>query len=129
VNLLNALTENAVDLYAVSKTDLYAYVYEKQQIARYGIIYIGQKRNVWLWDFEKNEKIEQMNIEQLQEQPTDEMFLDMVYEDNYYPAFLKNIQRIDYHLPQQLIPAYIKENNIKPTKIIEANYMMGPNIG
>jgi hypothetical protein len=122
------LTENAVDLYTVSKTDLYAYAYEKQHIARYGIIYIGQKRNIWLWDFEKIEKIEQMNIEQLQEQNTDEMSLDIVYEDNYYPAFLKGIQHIDHHLPQQLIPAYIKEKNIKPTKTIEANYMMGPNI-
>jgi hypothetical protein len=41
----------------VSKIQLYEYAYKKAFLARYGVIYIGQKRNLWLWDFEKKEKV------------------------------------------------------------------------
>ncbi|MDR0369869.1 MAG: hypothetical protein LBH96_05170 [Candidatus Peribacteria bacterium] len=57
MNLLNALVENQIDFYSVSKIALYQYAYEQGKMPKYGIIYIGQKRNIWLWNFEKKEKI------------------------------------------------------------------------
>ncbi|MDR0607217.1 MAG: hypothetical protein LBG52_02440 [Candidatus Peribacteria bacterium] len=65
INLLNALIGEAMELYSVSKIDLYTYGHQQGLIASYGVIYIGQKKNIWLWDFEKGEKVEQMNFEQL----------------------------------------------------------------
>jgi hypothetical protein len=35
---------------------------------------------------------------------------------------------VDYHLAKQWIEASIEEKNVEPTKAIEANYMIGPNI-
>ena len=57
MNLLNTLVEEQIDFYSVSKIDIYSYAYEKGLVERYGIIYIGQKKNIWLWDFEKKEKV------------------------------------------------------------------------
>ena len=57
VNLLNALMGDQIDFYSVSKTELYAYGYGKGEVGRYGIIYIGQKKNIRLWDFERKEKV------------------------------------------------------------------------
>jgi hypothetical protein len=46
-----------LDFFSVSKIDLYQYIYAQGKCPKYGCIYIGQKRNVWLWDFEKREKV------------------------------------------------------------------------
>jgi hypothetical protein len=57
MNLLNALVREQIDFYSVSKIQLYEYGWKRKLVKQYGIIYIGQKRNIRLWDFEKNKKI------------------------------------------------------------------------
>ncbi|MDR0369870.1 MAG: hypothetical protein LBH96_05175 [Candidatus Peribacteria bacterium] len=71
-----------------------------------------------------------MNFEQLQERcrERNDVFLDTVHDQSYYPAFLHEIEMVDYHLAKQWIEASLEEKNVEPTKAIEANYMIGPNI-
>ena len=144
MNLLNALIDNQIDFYSVSKIELYAYGFEtKSQTwkeseldnvppTRYGIIYIGQKRNIWLWDFEKKEKVWQMNFDQLEEMMKTweiaEPFLDTVYDSSYYPDFLRHWIALNLHYSawKNLISEYIQTRNIQPTQHIEANYMIDP---
>jgi hypothetical protein len=57
------------------------------------------------------------------------LFLDIVYDQNYYPEFLNPLRQIDYRSMKQRMEAYIEENKIEPTKHIEANYMIDPIIG
>ncbi|MDR3168214.1 MAG: hypothetical protein LBU27_00150 [Candidatus Peribacteria bacterium] len=128
------MTGDAVDCYSVSKVEVYQYAYDHGKLPKMGVIYIGQKRNIWLWDFEKQEKVEQMNFDALRERMesnrvSNQLFLDVVYDQAYYPAFLHGMQMVDYHLPQQWIERYVEEKGVKPTKAIEANYMIDPKIG
>ena len=150
INLLNTLVENQIDLFSVSKIDLYTYGYNKGVVERHGIIYIGQKKNIRLRDFEKKIKIWQFSFDQLNEQRRDaplvrpptsrststnnehkrptnnDPFLDIVYDQNYYPEFLRQLKQIDHHLMKQLLQEYVEEEKIQPTKHIEANYMIDP---
>jgi len=132
MNLLNTLVEEQIDFYSVSKIDIYSYAYEKGLVERYGIIYIGQKKNIWLWDFEKKEKVWQMNFDQLEQMMNDwnisKPFLDTVYDLDYYPDFLKHWSAVylDHKVWKQLLPEYVEERRVQPTKHIEANYMIDP---
>jgi hypothetical protein len=132
---LNELTGPHLDLYSVSKIQLYEYAYEQGQIPRYGIIYIGQKRNIWLWDFKHKKKVDQYNFDQLEKLiqegsiKKEDIFLDTVYDYAYYPDFLRGALFLHYSVPQQLIKEYIEAKQPNPTKQIEANYMIDPNIG
>jgi len=71
-----------------------------------------------------------MNFEQLEAECRDvkDTFLDTVYDHGYYPEFLREMQMIDYHSVQQWMKEYIAEKCVKPTKSIEAHYMIDPNI-
>ena len=67
LNVLNTLLENHLSFYDISKIDLYKKAYEKWILPKYWVIYIGQKRNIWLRDFEKNEKIWQYSFNELKD--------------------------------------------------------------
>ena len=145
MNLLNTLVGNQIDFYSVSKIELYAEGYQKEFVERYGIIYIGQKKNIWLWDFEKGGsrskyatpyeatgKIGQMNFEQLEQIMKDgtitKPFMDTVYDLDYYPDFLKHWAAVylNYSVWKQLLWEYVEEGKVEPTKSITANYMIDP---
>lgn len=51
LNLLKTLTGAQISFFSLSKLELYHVAYQKGFLPRYGVIYIGQKMNVWLWDF------------------------------------------------------------------------------
>ena len=67
LNVLNTLLGNQLSFYDISKIDLHKKAFEKWFLPRYWVIYIGQKRNIRLWDFEKNEKIWQYSFNELKE--------------------------------------------------------------
>jgi hypothetical protein len=75
-----------------------------------------------------------MNFDQLHEQyfttqpPTNEIFLDTVYDSTYYPEFLESLKQIDDHLLWQRMETYVETGKFQPVKHIEANYMIEPNI-
>ena len=86
INMLNTLldhdTGTFIPIASITKIELYTYAYQQGRLPRYGILYIGQKHNVWLYDFqEKTHK--QITLEEIQY--SDDLFLDWVH-DSYWPT-------------------------------------------
>ena len=137
LNILNAVLESPVSIYDISKIDLYKKVYEKWILPKLWIIYIGQKRNIWLWDFEKNEKIWQYSFDELKEKIESAIFLAEVADKNYYPVWLNKQTKvrilfdwdklnIDYC--GKITTFSLNELVENPSNIITPNYMMDPSI-
>ena len=142
LNVLNTLLENQLSFYDISKIDLYKKAYEKWILPKYWVIYIGQKRNIWLRDFEKNEKIwqysfnELMDLEEMKE--VENIFVEDIEEQGYYPDWMD--EYIKYHIVYDwnivLIDwknynknqISIDDLNLKPLKSIAPNYMMEPSV-
>ena len=59
----------------------------------------------------------------------EEVFLDVVYDDEYYPDFLKTFLPTEYTVLRSLVRKYAEIIQPHPTKSLEANYMIEPNIG
>ncbi|MDR0650968.1 MAG: hypothetical protein LBG59_06315 [Candidatus Peribacteria bacterium] len=59
-----------------------------------------------------------------------QLFLDTVYDRTYYPDVLVHSTAVslDKSVWKQLMKEYLKETSLIPTKHIEANYMIEPNI-
>ncbi|GHW02526.1 hypothetical protein AGMMS50249_3120 [candidate division SR1 bacterium] len=134
LNLLNALTDNSLDFYTVSKPDLYQFAYDNGDIPRYGVIYIGQKSNIRLRDFQEKIKIGQMSFEQLQNEIIvkkifkNELFLDITTEREYYPDFLSDCLILNYTDIKTRMDKYLEQFNQQATKQLSANYMIDPTI-
>ena len=126
-----------INVYDISKIDLYKKAYEQWLLHKLGVIYIGQKRNVWLWDFWKWEKIWQYSFDELKENLDWQLFLDEVVDDNYYPEWINEYIKIkvtfdwdnlnvDYL--NKMIKFCVNDLGINPLKSITPNYMMDPSI-
>lgn len=81
INTLNTLLEydtgTFIPIASITKLDLYAYAHKQGRLPRYGVVYIGQKHNVWLCDFEKHTH-KQITLEEIHY--ADDMFLDFVHD-------------------------------------------------
>lgn len=143
LNLLNTLLENKLSFYDISKINLYKKAHEKWFLPKYWVIYIGQKRNVWLRDFEKNEKIWQYSFNDLEDleeiKDVDSVFVEDVEDKEYYPEWMNKY--LKYHVLLNWTDIYlvddktanwnhisIDEFNLKPLKSIAPNYMMEPSV-
>ena len=142
LNIMNTLLENQLSFYDISKIDLYKKAYEKWILPKYWVIYIGQKRNIWLRDFEKNEKIWQYSFNELKDleemRDAKNVFVEDIEEQGYYPDWMNeyvkyhivydwNIVLIDWknHNENQIS---IDEFNLQTLKSIAPNYMMEPSV-
>jgi len=143
LNILNTLLENQLDFFDISKIDLYKKAYEKWYLPKYWVIYIWQKRNIRLRDFEKNEKIWQYSFNELKDleemKDVDNVFIEDIEEGNYYPECVDEYLKyhivfesdiifiIDkkYRIKNQIL---IDELDLKPLKSIAPNYMMDPSV-
>ena len=142
LNVLNTLLENQLSFYDISKIDLYKKAYEKWFLPKYWVIYIGQKRNIWLRDFEKNERIWQYSFNELKDleeiKEIKNVFIEDIEEQEYYPEWMDeyikyhivydwNIILIDWknHDEYQIS---IGEFNSEALKSIAPNYMMEPSV-
>ncbi len=142
LNILNTLLDNQLSFYDISKIDLYKKCYELWYLPKYWVIYIWQKRNIWLRDFEKNEKIGQYwfnELENLEEiKDINNVFVDDVEDSWYYPEWMKDNK---YHIVYDWNTIYliwwkdfnknsvsIEDFNLEPLKSIAPNYMMEPSI-
>lgn len=131
VNLLNELEKSKIKIYDISKIQLYKYLFKKKLIPQYWIIYIWQRKNIWIYDFSQNkhqtETIENINIKE-------NYFLDQVSEDWYYlncnPKLIINISFKKDHLEikykSQKIEVRLKDLKLKALKQIKPNYMIDP---
>lgn len=143
LNVLNTLLKNQLSFYNISKIELYEKTYKLWYLPKYGVIYIWQKRNIWLWDFEKNEKIWQYSFDELKNLwemwNIENVFIDNVEEEKYYPERMdkymkccvsfdcENILLIDNKTGKsnQIL---ISDLWLKEIKSITPNYMMDPSI-
>ena len=143
LNILNTLLENQLNFYDISKIDLYKKAYEKWYLPKYWVIYIWQKRNIRLRDFEKNEKIWQYSFNELKDleemKDVDNVFIEDIEDGNYYPECVDEYLKyhivfesdiifiIDkkYRIKNQIL---IDELDLKPLKSIAPNYMMDPSV-
>lgn len=137
LNILNALMNDKLNLYSISKISLYQKTYESWILPNKWIIYIGQKKNIWLWDFEKWEKIWQYSFDELKEKIDHPVFLDEVVDENYYPDRLKKYNKIkisfnwnELHIENwnDSINFSIDDLDLKPLKSISPNYMIEPSV-
>lgn len=137
INILNTLLDNQINIYNISKINLYEKAYKWWCLPSKWIIYIGQKRNVWLWDFEKWEKIWQYSFDELKGIINYPIFLDEVIDESYYPERLKEYNKINLSFSgdklnikfwDNLISFSIDDLNLKSLKSISPNYMMEPSI-
>ena len=142
LNVLNTLLGNQLSFYDISKIDLYKKAYEKWILPKFWVIYIGQKRNIWLRDFKKNEKIWQYSFNELMDleemKDVKNVFVEGIEEQEYYPDWMD--EYVKYHIVYDwnivLIDwknynknsISIDEFNLKPLKSIAPNYMMEPSI-
>ena len=137
INILNTLLDNQINIYDISKIDLYEKAYKWWCLLNKWIIYIGQKRNIRLWDFEKWEKIRQYSFDELKEKIDYPIFLDEVSEETYYPQWLSQYNKINISFNwnelniknwDNSISFSIDDLGLKPLKSVAPNYMMEPSI-
>lgn len=131
LNLLNTLQKDKIKIYDISKIDLYNHLYNKNLIPRYWIIYIWQRKNIRLYDFQK-QKYTSQTIEDTY--LYDDYFLDQVYEKWYYWKLNDKLGiKINYKktwleikYKSKTFHIKIKDLNLKPIKQIQPNYMIDP---
>ena len=143
LNLMNTLLENQLNFYDISKIDLYKKTYEKWFLPKYWVIYIGQKRNIWLRDFEKNKKIWQYSFNELKDldemKNVENVFIEDIEEQEYYLEWMNEYTK--YHIVFEWYEILlidkkcriknqisIDELNLEPLKSIAPNYMMEPSV-
>ena len=143
LNILNTLLENQLTFYDISKIDLYKKAYEKWFLPKYWVIYIGQKRNIWLRDFQKNKKVWQYSFSELKDldemEDIESVFIEDVEDKEYYPEWMNKY--LKHHTLLNWTDIYmiddktanwkyisIDEFNLEPLTSIAPNYMMEPSI-
>ena len=143
LNLLNTLLKNQLYFYDISKINLYKKAYEKWFLPKYWIIYIWQKRNVRLRDFQRNEKIWQYSFNELKDleemKNVENVFIEDVEEKDYYPTWMDEYLKYHTLLNWNDIDLIdnktanwngisINELDLQPLKSIAPNYMMDPSV-
>ncbi|HRX64141.1 MAG TPA: hypothetical protein P5060_03500 [Candidatus Absconditabacterales bacterium] len=130
LNLLNSLENGKINIYSITKIDLFKYFVKNNELSSKGIIYIGQKKNVWLYDFDKG------NYETVKKNEIDynkSLFFDLVYEKGYFEKdnidiYTKN-EKIIIKTNNKELSTAIEKLEIKPEKMIEPKYFIQPIMG
>ncbi len=129
LNLLNSLENWEIDIYSMTKIDLFKNFVNKNELPKNWIIYIWQKKNVRLYDFEKSDyrtiKKDEINY-------NNNLFLDLVYEKWYFKKETLNIYLENNNIMIDnwgKLSTTLEELKIKPEKIVEAKYFIQPIIG
>ncbi len=131
LNLFNKVLahdkKKPVPIFSITKLDLYKYAFKKWRVPRYGIIYIGQRNNVWKSDF-KTGKYTQITLDKIDYR--EEFFLDFVQA----PYRKNKISMISFSISKGKIACMYKKKNhlidiedlgIKPTLSIQPEYLIG----
>ncbi len=131
LNMLNTLFEERFDIYDIDKISLYTHLVNQGILADKWVIYIGQRKNIWDYDFKKNKYI-QIQKNKLFESWTDDYFFDLVYDEEY---FWKKALSITGNGKEIAITTADNTTNIidmekdlwiKSEKYIKANYFIQP---
>lgn len=127
INLLNTLEGWNIDIYSISKIDFFKYFINQTILPNKWIIYIWQRKNVRLYDFEK-QKYETIKIDNINKK--EDIFFDLVYEKNYFDTetidiFSKN-NNIILKYKWKEFEISLENLDIKAQKMVEANYFIQP---
>lgn len=143
LNILNTLLDNKFSFYDISKVDLYKKAHEQWVLPRYWIIYIWQKRNIRLRDFEKNEKIWQYSFNELENldkmKDAENVFIEDVEKEDYYPEWMNKYVKYNISFDWNNISLIsnkttglnvfsVNKSECRESKSIAPNYMMEPSI-
>jgi tRNA A37 threonylcarbamoyladenosine modification protein TsaB len=88
LNTLNMFQKDKIQIFEVDKLTLFGHLVKAGLLPEKGIIYLGQKHNVWLADFSKGQPISSEC--KLTDIPTD-AFLDEVHDETYRPQGIENM--------------------------------------
>ncbi|EKD25334.1 MAG: hypothetical protein ACD_80C00084G0020 [uncultured bacterium (gcode 4)] len=134
LNMLNTLLEHDtgtfIPLASLTKIDLYTYAYKQWRLPRYGILYIGQKRNIRRYDFQENTH-QQITLEETQY--SDDTFLDWVH-DPYRPttdemvSFSMGNNTLYLHYKGDSHTIELGELKLPLTMTVEPEYMIQPTL-
>jgi len=127
LNLLNSLENWAFDIYSISKVDFFEYFVKQWILPNKWIIYIGQRKNVWLYDFDKwsyeTIKKDEINYD-------DNLFFDLVYEEWYFDKKTLDInmdwEKIVLNYNGKNYETDIQKLWLNPEKIVSAKYFIKP---
>ena len=127
LNLLNSLENWAFDIYSISKVDFFEYFVKQWILPNKWIIYIGQRKNVWLYDFDKwsyeTIKKDEINYD-------DNLFFDLVYEEWYFDKKTLDInmdwEKIVLNYNGKIYETDIQKLWLNPEKIVSAKYFIKP---
>ena len=132
LNTMNELllndTGTFIPLASITKLDLYQYAHKKWWLPRYGIIYIGQKHNVRLYDAEENTH-KQITLEEIDN--SDEIFFDWVHDpywtsDEYMISFSMNNNTLYLIYQGNSHEINLMELGIPLTMSVEPAYLIEP---
>lgn len=130
INMLNVLHNKKIDIYSCTKPMLYSYAHKEWILPQKWIIYIGQQKNVRLYNTitDSYETIKKDEI------PEGEIFYDVVYEKEYFTSE----DKIEIRIQEETMMLSYKNKTIPITpqdlwckweKEIQAEYMIQPIIG
>ena len=132
INMLNTLLEHDtwtfIPIASITKLDLYGYAYKQWRLPRHGIVYIGQKHNVWWCDFQEHIH-KQITLEEIQY--TDDTFLDFVH-DHYrltteaMISFSMDNNTLYLHYKDQSHMIWNRELFIPLTMTVQPEYFIQP---
>lgn len=133
LNLLNFLLDNKIKFYDISKINFYKTLISKSILPKIWYIYIGQKKKVWKYDFDKD-KYEYIEIESIKDIKNN-YFIDVLYWD-----FKENFEQdklvlLDFDASWITVKFKDKEKhillqdfNIQLVKVLEPHYLIQPSI-
>ena len=127
LNLLNSLENWAFDIYSISKVDFFNHFVKQWILPNKWIIYIGQRKNVRLYDFDKwsYETIKKDEINYY-----DNLFFDLVYEEWYFDKKTIDIniqwEKIIMDYNDNVYETTTEELWLQPEKIVDAKYFIKP---
>ena len=127
LNLLNSLENWAFDIYSISKVDFFNHFVKQWILPNKWIIYIGQRKNVRLYDFDKwsYETIKKDEINY-----NDNLFFDLVYEEWYFDKKTIDIniqwEKIIMDYNDNVYETTTEELWLQPEKIVDAKYFIKP---
>ena len=127
VNLLNSLENWKIDAYYITKIDFFKHFVDQWILPNKGIIYIWQRKNVWLYDFTKWDyetiKKDEINYD-------DESFFDLVHEEWYFDTKTVDIncdnENIVLSYKWKDYKTSIEELWLKAEKLVDAKYFIKP---
>jgi len=132
INMLNTLLEHDtgtfIPIASITKMDFYGYAYKQGRLPRYGIIYIGQKNNIRLCDFQEQGH-KQITLEEIQY--SDDIFLDWVHDpywanDEHMISFSMDNNTIYLHYQGNTHEIPLSNLRIPLTMTIEPQYLINP---